>query len=82
MLEAFCNSHFAIFTEYFDVFDCLGVISVLVRFCLKVWVVLFFLCYLFVCKWIDGVLFVLIVKFHQVIDSCMLSEDPLAAVLI
>ncbi len=65
VLEAFWYDHFAFVTEYFDVFDQLYGLTLLVSLCFKVVVLVLCLCYLSCSEWIDGILFVSISK-HKV----------------
>ena len=79
MLYAFLKNHFSIFTENLNVLDQLGGKSFLVSLFLQVIVLLLCLCYLSVCEWIDGVLFVLIGKHkvHGFLGVCHVYAMPL-----
>ncbi len=46
VLEAYWYDHFAIFTEYFGVFDQLGGVTFVFNINFEVFVLLFYLCYL------------------------------------
>ena len=65
LFQAFWYDHFAIFTEYIDVFNQLGGIAFLFSIVYEVFVLLFCLCYFSGCEQIDGILFISIVK-HKV----------------
>ena len=72
VLEAYWYDHFAIFTEYFGVFDQLGGVTFLLIIGFEVFVLLFCLRYLSGSEEIDGVLLILINKHkvHVYTDGC------------